>query len=312
MNKLFRPKCMRRMAVFMALVAPIVYLFGVAFSGLMGAHGNSPFDSSDEIVLEDKEIIYSQSFGRGSFNHTFDGNVLTGNNGYYSGSVSSSSNDLFNLVTIPVIGGHVYCYCTFADGPNMSNATWQLWLSNPDLSLIRYYVSTYVVFSVPNDDTVTFRCAFYPGQYDVSFITNLFDLSVMYPDSPTYESLAADFDVSKPLPFSMASNVLVPVYGVPDGSQYWFSQFFAKDNFLSRWGENAISENPYGFAPFGYFWRYLDSNVLHLSNDQAGLMAYGYMYYASHVLLFDVGFILVTFFLSFIQKVGDKIGGEER
>lgn len=101
----------------------------------------------------------------------------------------------------------------------------------------------------------------------------------------------------------------LPSISAASYSDYVFKNFFAKDNFLVQWGENAISETPFGFAPFGAFWRYLDTNVLHLSNVQIGLMGYGYMYYCCHVLLFDIAFILVTFFLDFIQKVNDKVVG---
>lgn len=277
MNKLFRPKCMRRMAVFMALVAPIVYLFGSLFFALNGAHGTEVF--AEPVYVNQWVDVDSLSDGDGDYRLSVNGvkNILSSS----SFEIKSFAFD-FNFNSNDETSVSFFTY---------SNSRRFGVRGAAYLDIGVYYVDSSTYSENPSSPWIFY---FSPNGDVSSFI----------------EYLDA-FDVG----YSLSLLMSVPTSEVPENagaySDYVFKNFFAKDNFLVQWGENAISENPYGFAPFGYFWRYLDLNVLHMSNEQVGLMAYGYMYYAAHVLLFDVGFILVTFFLTFIQKVADKIGGED-
>lgn len=264
MSKLFRPKTMRRMVVFLAMVAPAVYLFGSLFSALSGAHGTQVFADG----ISEQTVDYPVTMMRGKW--------------------------------------------LDADG-TVYDVSWT-WLSE---KIDIYPTGGVYTFDYPVTDVVNTLYGYYSGDTFVSrgvFSSNTGSYSFELPDGIDGIRLGLSFSNSpNTLSVSLTGHFtdMGTYFDAVGNSNYIFGQFFDKDNFLVKWGENAISENPFGFAPFGYFWRYLDVNVLHLSNDQVGLMAYGYMYYASHVLLFDVGFILVTFFLTFIQKVADKIGGED-
>lgn len=268
MNKLFRPKCMRRMAVFMALVAPIVYLFGSLFFALNGAHGQEVL--AEPVYVDSYVEVDGAADNR--FRFTFGSQdecklfMVNSSNFYYSG--------VFNY------GGAEFDHIRYVVSGNSSYLEFSS-------SVVMAAYSNVSGNLVVGSAGLTFECV---------STSSYLGLSSLFAPYGTVEAFTS-----------------VPSSEVPENSgaysDYLFKNFFAKDNFLQEWGENAISENPYGFAPFGYFWRYLDNNFLHLSNEQVGLMGYGYMYYAAHVLLFDVGFILVTFFINVIQKVTDKIGG---
>lgn len=265
--KMLKTKHFRRIAVFLAMIAPAVYLFGSLFSGLTGSHGQQVFaDTTDDgeysfslHFLKDKDLAYAtgQPFNASNY-YTSDYLPI------YNGATLSIS-----LEPVGTVNGNLQKHIFFY-GADYSFISYS---ANNDAYLTRTFV--------PVSGAVYFRLAC--GQF---------------PDG-----LSGSYIVYSPAG--------VPEIDASYYSDYVFGQFFARDNFLVQWGRNAISENPYGFAPFGAFWRYLDTNVLHLSNDQMGLMGYGYIYYCSHVLLFDIGFILVTFFLDFIQKVADKFTGGE-
>lgn len=92
-------------------------------------------------------------------------------------------------------------------------------------------------------------------------------------------------------------------------SDYVFGQFFANDNFVSKIGDDVLSDSPVGFEPFADFFKFIDGNMLHMGSTQLGKMAYGYMYWCAHVLVFDFAFMCCTFFITFFEKVFDKFGG---
>lgn len=287
MNKLFRPKTMRRMAVFMALVAPIVYLFGSLFFALNGAHGQQVFAETTPTEVYGDRVTDWNGFTSGAVYRVYIDTDYFMNQSSWTTSLNNSA--FYGYSDLDSEGSfsspmYLYTFSPASGVPIVSIAI----RNSSNVTLIGYQKSG---SSLVDNSTVEYV-------YFKPMSTNFW--------SNTDGAQLIKF-------FVFQKREVVPDFSLtPVGySDYVFKNFFAKDNFLVQWGENAISENPYGFAPFGYFWRYLDTNVLHLSNEQVGLMAYGYMYYAAHVLLFDVGFILVTFFLTFIQKVADRIGGED-
>lgn len=260
MHRLFKPKTIRRMLVFAAMMAPAVYLFGSQFFAFAGAHGQQLFADVNDPVT----VVYSGS------------SLRTGNYSYETGNYNPTT----NFFTTGIVSVEGVDYLEFGGSVTASS---QRYYAVYDEN--REFVRGLQSFGSSCLSSITVTNASYVA---VSFFSVAQNSA--YWENPSVTFVYSDVAYSY--------------------SDYVFGQFFDKDNFLVGWGENAISEDPKGFAPFGHFWKYIDDNMLHLSDDQMGLMAYGYMYYAGHVLLFDVGFILVTFFLSFIQRMADKFGGD--
>lgn len=92
-------------------------------------------------------------------------------------------------------------------------------------------------------------------------------------------------------------------------SDYTFGQFFAKDNFLEQWGDNVLSDNPVGFAPFATFIKFFDSSLIHGADSQIALMMYGQLYYMLHIMLFDLVYHVLVFIPNLITSVFNKFGG---
>ena len=64
MTKFLKPKNMRRLALLSVLAAPIIYLFGGLFTGLIGAHGEIVFadDESSYVAVTDTANIPSNDY----------------------------------------------------------------------------------------------------------------------------------------------------------------------------------------------------------------------------------------------------------
>lgn len=252
----FTRKNVRRLCVTMALIAPIVYLFGSLFFGLNGAHGVQLFadDPNTNVIVDDVHL---------------DQNVW----------VNTENGEPFMV------------YGDYATSYKIALL--------PDSS---------VSYSFTNA-TSTWRVFFYSGDTFLRVVGIQNEGSLYDPDADSFRICSRGDDVSVRLTFtysdgpSFASSV--------NFGDYVFGQFFARDNFVSKIGADAISETPHGFAPFGSLFRYVDQIAFHMGDTQVGLMAYGYMYWCAHVLLFDVLFMMTTFFISFIERVGDRLGGNE-
>lgn len=263
--KMLKTKHFRRLAVFLAMIAPAVYLFGSLFSALTGAHGTEVF----------AEPVYVEEY-------------VPVDNAVDKPFIAQFTVDSLQDFILETPDFNYRCTVEF----NGSDYTF-IWLIDYD-GYRRLQVVTNAVVIQYNYSSETFsvplglRFVFKEGDF-----LAISQIMAPYADLYVLSNVPSGETVTSPGAYS----------------DYVFKNFFAKDNFLVQWGKNAISESPNGFAPFGAFWRYLDVNILHLSNDQMGLMGYGYMYYCCHVLLFDIAFILVTFFLDFIQKVNDKVVG---
>lgn len=85
-----------------------------------------------------------------------------------------------------------------------------------------------------------------------------------------------------------------------------FASMFPSGNFLEAIGTDVLSNSPVGFVPFADLLKFFDTNLFHFSSNQLGLMAYGYFYYAGHVLLIDLIFFACTFFIRFIKWIVDR------
>lgn len=330
-SNLFKPKNIRRMTVFLALLAPLVYLFGSQFAALAGAHGEEVLADDDSLVAPDyDELMTRENFSYGAFDWDNEhGTRLGFSLGYYRLVVNEDTNCTF--------GGTFHG--VFQNGVMQEND------SNFGLGFSRVYgedvefISVLIDFELHYDEYYIYSEGnFYFPFYMVSLtgftqyiacIVSSEGIQAYYFDDPDWVEwefewpiddsnlYAVYFDDGRNLPEGVQWNDELRSYFVPtvkatqqaSYSSTLFGSMFGHDNFLIAIGRNALSDDPKGFAPFGSFWSYLDENVLHLADSDIGLMGYGYMYYAAHVLLFDIGFMLLTFFLSFIQKIGDRFAG---
>lgn len=110
--------------------------------------------------------------------------------------------------------------------------------------------------------------------------------------------------------FGVVLAYLVGAHGVADSTDLadLLSNMFGQSNWLSDMGHDCLDASTrVGFAPFGQLFEYLDDNVLHMSNSNIGCMAYGYMYWGAHVLMFDLVFYVLVFFIRLIKDVLDKL-----
>lgn len=332
-SNLFKPKNIRRMTVFLALLAPLVYLFGSQFAALNGAHGEEVLADDNAMVATDyDELMTPENFSYGAFDWENEhGNRLGYSLGCYKLTVLQDTETYFSGTYFGVWSyGMAYdSDCNF--GLGFSGA----YESNYDEYITLLVTSDHLYrddYTMPDRD-------FYFPFYFVSN-TNVYmvfsgfmtvdGIEIFLWDDDAWNIVDSDdfviddtteyfvyFDDGRNLPEGVEWNDELRSYFVPtvkatqpaSYSSTLFGSMFGHDNFLIDIGRNALSDDPKGFAPFGSFWSYLDSNVLHLGDSDIGLMGYGYMYYAAHVLLFDIGFMLLTFFLSFIQKIGDRFAG---
>lgn len=344
-SNLFKPKNIRRMTVFLALLAPLVYLFGSQFAALAGAHGEEVLADGNALVAPDyEELMTPDNFSYGAFDWENDEYYRYGFSlgvldiGYYNGD--SNIIRLHRLGVSTSVSGRA----TFINGglgfafPDPSEEVRDSFRISVNSSSsggahiqfnFGYDVEQngyFGFYTVSGDSVTAFVCHydaineyenFYSYSYDLSsgdwLETYVFSQYNFY----TSGHLLLYFDDGQNLPEGVEWNDELRSYFVPtvkatqqaSYSSTLFGSMFGHDNFLVDIGRNALSDDPKGFAPFGSFWSYLDSNVLHLADSDIGLMGYGYMYYAAHVLLFDIGFMLLTFFLAFIQKIGDRFAG---
>ena len=93
-----------------------------------------------------------------------------------------------------------------------------------------------------------------------------------------------------------------------------WNSLFPNDNWLVQLGLDIVDNGSdmSGFSPFAELIAYLDSNMLHFyeNGSSLGAMAYGYVYYCAHVLIFDVVFYAGTFILRIFKKLLYKMEGD--
>lgn len=302
----------------LALFAPLAYLFGSLFFGLNGAHGGFPFSAEYQVSVDSRVVDFNQLCKGGDFTSFVDVDYTS-----WRTSNTLSDNVLNSSVLLDggywgfnysLVENHVYIASIDLIEKNSPSIAWRIIKSNSfvsEKSIVIGYNSWRFVADRGNG---IYGIYVYGSTSVIDKYMNcqLFDLTQMYGfgNEPSISVFKTDFPDSY-YPYTSSSDIVLRDFSVPDNSQYLFNQFFAKDNFLVQWGENCISDNPVGFAPFGAFFKFLDENMLHLSDSQIGLMAYGYLYYCLHVLIACLAFDIVAFIPLFVQRVQDKLGGKE-
>lgn len=261
-------KGIKRLITTMALIAPIIYLFGTMFTYLNGAHG--------DIVLA--EPVYTEEY------------VLA--DSYID---DGSSYEIRNVGSLE---------SWLSTSPSFREDTPDLFFNGVEVSYIQafYYGNQY--FGVYGVNGSSYYLATLSATYSENYRPWIFsgDIKYIY-----YRFLRAG------VTFDLYKAVSVPTEVVPENNSantaFLFGQMFPHDNFLSTIGADAVSDNPHGFAPFGAMLKFVDENMLHLADTDIGLMGYGYFYYSAHVLLFVLMFDLTTFFIHFVNKLGDRFAG---
>lgn len=339
MNKLFKPKCINRIIVFLALLAPIIYLFGTMGTYLMGAHGNLVLAQHETTLVTDVDydgVSYSRVgfHGLDTCSFTFDAVLSTQGGSIYlcPDSYISDGEDLVGLSysnltyvdyqSLPVIYVHFW-FEFFGESPygelnlddqtlvDYGNYCFSLAMNIDDGSYFQY-----VEFFVNSDEQI-----YYGWSVDIEsgeLIGNPFsgdDWAAVFGQGTAVYQESPLFITSGFMPDNAALNAVRHIPALPvvvesddyvDNSDYLFGQMFPRDNFLAKVGQNALSDNPMGFVPFGTLLKFVDQNMLHMGASQLALMGYGYFYWCAHVLLLDVLFAAAVFFLRFIKSMFNR------
>lgn len=307
-----------RLAVLALLAAPIIYLFGGLFTGLVGAHGSIVYADPVEDGYDMSVEIDGQKYERYCF---------YGEDAYLTVDKPSGSFFQYDF-------SWFYCYpngisCQFS---NSSDYLFRYWTNIPlitdefcfgffdrsyfyyESSVKDYYFS--VCFGAPQSSyIVSFEAWYNVGSSSLHF--NAFQVSYegsewVLDGGPNDDSLLSDFDS---MPYYIFFGNDFSTYGgngvinyqlfdvldeyrkaslVPPkkyapatasspslNSEYVFGQFFQHDNFLTKMGRDvAASDNPpYGFAPVGMFINYVDVNMLHFYPTDNGMGLFFYGYF---------------------------------
>lgn len=323
-----------------ALVAPAVYLFGSMFMGLAGAHGEQlwaqeagqteywvEYEGEQYKYIDFSEYYFYvevQEYSTGNltlsyFNERLYINVFDWTNATVYGNIQYDSAQLAN---------YGYTYWAYTKGLNINAYI-------PEESTFDNELNEKVCFTVWQDDADSEVVSYWEVFIDEE------GYSIEYWDM-SYSDLEMAYEGTGPNLFDILVSDSIQLFG--DGKGYgamifpetwvidhyinynWhsetynqnytdgvFGNFFPRGNFLEKWGNDAISDNPVGFAPFGQLFRYLDDNMLHfgLNGNQAGLMAYGYMYWIGHVFIADLALCCLVFIPKLLRKIVDKVGGND-
>lgn len=317
MVRLLKPKNINRAIVALALLAPIVYLFGSLFSTLFGAHEGFPFNADYEVQTASVHAdfrqmlpnrLYTSKADSYGLNYTYKGHYYV-INGTFTGDTSNEIDFLSAIPSVSLIEGHKY----YMRAPSLPFSSGYDLIAGPTAitgyrfgngSVSFTAVSTGLsyclgrIWNIPNG--VVFD--------NFEYWFNMFDFTDIFGfgNEPTVAQFESWFPARY---YEFSENSVsydLPVYGVPDNSQFLFNQFFPKDNFIEQIGRNALSANPMGFAPFGHLLGFIDSNMLHIGGTPIGLLGYGYLYWCAHVLILDLICYFMTFFIRLIKSIVDK------
>lgn len=337
-----------RLAVLALLAAPIIYLFGGLFTGLVGAHGSivyaDPVEDGYDMNVEIDGDTYERwcFYGENAYlkvntrnQFALNGSFLNcypdGIYGYFN-NTSYARIDFYTNVPI-IVGGDCF---GFYDGTEIY---WETESSNSYFSVCYADVeSSYIVSfemwwntSTHSISTRNFQVEWVvdewtvDGDYDTGDLEEFAALpyDVFFGnDFSTYRGRGVINDQLFDLLESERKAPLVPpkkyapaTTSSPSlNSEYVFGQFFQHDNFLTKMGRDvAASDNPpYGFAPVGMFINYVDVNMLHFypTDNGMGLFFYGYFYWCAHVLLLDFAFYGVTFIIRLLKKMMERLEGD--
>lgn len=335
----FSKKTAHRLLIFLGMFAPIAYLFGSMFFGLAGAHGEQIY--KDDVIVQRNDYDYlmqNENFSYGAFDWE---NEHGQRIGFSLGSlmVESSTFELDFLISPDASGISVYyntgavtnCGLGFF-GSIQENYASIIFDNGPDFYVdeTTFTSSTYSYywafgFDMANGEKDIFVFTFVNGNN--SFLWWNFDNGIVNHDTGTPEDF--DFSMSFNMYFDDFSSFDVDSYALGSASASdmellhsyidmkikpvqsdtytasVFGQFFPRDNFLQKIGENALSEAPVGFAPFSAMFRYLDSSVFHGSNSEIALMLYGEVYWSLHVVMADLVYHVLVWIPNLVNRVFD-------
>lgn len=331
----FTKKNVKRLVTTMLLIAPIVYLFGSLFTGLNGAHGTQIFADGEETSEKSyDELMEVENFNYGSFDWSNEHGTRLGfslglcKSILYYEDLENYTNEFFFTPTGVGYGGGFLDYGLGFSSSYITSSNECYLHGYIDGSWLKFIVDD---FALPSNEF--YSCFYLVGDgadyvIAVCFTNSLVTYFQHYEGSWTYMGDAGDLDIGADvvciyfddgahLPEGVSWTDELASYFVPKVkvtetqtfSDYVFGQFFARDNFLSEIGKDALSDDPHGFAPFAAMLSFVDENMLNIGSLQVGLMAYGYFYWCAHVLLLTVLFDLTTFFITWISHIGDKFGG---
>lgn len=258
----------KKCALLVAILAPMIYLFGSLFAALQGAHGEQVFAEPEYT----SEYVQVDSLGE---------------NGNYRFVIDQSIEPIF------VAGENRGSFAfDFSFGPwNCSRAAFSTYQGT----------SIFYVYDGSNHDLFYYR-----GANDSTLVIQL-PWTFQFTDSlraSAFVTFFADYGKLYKLIDVPTSTV---VESATSYSDYVFKNFFVKNNFLAASGEKVIDGTPdYGFAPAADMIRYIDSNMLHLADVEWGYLVIGYVYYAFHVTIVFLMFELLMFFPHLIENIYDK------
>lgn len=341
-------KTIHDVTIGLAMALPILYLCGTMIAGLCGAHGEEIFKEEESVYTQEDYdylmqpehfsydafewknenftrlgfslgFIYSSNYnfsyyfqasytGLGLYYFNDDSNDFVYNKGlgfaepsfnsgvpYLTVGLKSYSFVLDEHYELPV-GVYLFPFYVYSASNPQAVTTVLSW------------------FSLYEDNTTDFEVEMFGAEYsDVSWewqVQTDFDW-YGWDDSLWY------FDDGKNLPSWCEFSPLLESYFVPSVkvqentasySDNIFGNFFPRNNFVERIGENALSDNPKGFAPFGTMLSYLDDNIFHAGDSQTALMVYGMVYWSLHVIIADLVYHVLVFVPNLINKVFDWFG----
>lgn len=248
MNKLFKPRCLRRIFLCLAMLFPIVYLCGGLFFALAGAHGEQMF--AEPVYVQDYVDINNIS-GNGNYKLHVTGsfenylkNDFTNQNIYFDYTYNNNEYTyvrIFNYDNVRYIGTErLATYNFFADYNIVTDTYYQ-----------------YQYYDFYGDETLN-TFTYFLDNYSISY--NLQKL-VNVPTEVISENNSAYTD-------------------------FIFSQPFAKDNFITTLGKDLINGSTKGFNPMNELFRTINTNIMHFEDtDGLAMFGLGYVYYAVNVLI---------------------------
>lgn len=342
MNKLFKPKAMRRLLLFMALIFPIVYLCGGLFSALWGSHGE--FDWHENTLVQPKtyqEAMQVDNFSYGDWNWDT-GTDLGIRYGFSLGHLLASDAYGYDLsfyvnefgVNVTVPDSITYTVDNYGLGFNGSaNALFGVGVDHSEFyfddsgSLTSSWVFPFYLCDSAGQAVTAVVCSFNSPADE--YLIEMFGCEVgdfswtLVHDLDWYgwgESVYY-FDDGAHLPEGVSWPDYLASYFVPtlkavesdSLSDYIFSQPFASNNFISELGEGVINNENAGFAPMNELFYTINENVLHFDqNDKLAVFGYGYVYYAVNVLIIYEILILAVKLIMLPLKAVDVFDNEER
>lgn len=329
----------RRILRLAALGAPIVYLFGAMLCGLWGANGEQVWaqeggETEYWVEYDGAKYKYLDIQYYWSFNHAYEYAEYSGDLYVYLDVTKpyvkyslDAMNELDGLLEDAQINTNALAIFEYPDhyislvADHNSALTEQLLLD--EMFIDEYSENICTCFWVSTEDNID-HLAWYVEIFkntDGSFDSISYYEEDLWDDSGSWSVLPVNNVLkfgSKPfnsINTTGLNNIINYDWHSESYNQNYtdgiFGNFFPRDNFLVKWGENALGDNPAGFAPFGAFFKYIDDNVTHFrnANQQIGLMAYGYLYYVAHILIADMALLCITFIPKLLDKINDKILG---